>query len=342
MFRRTSAKLTLLYLGIIMAISLFFSVSLYSSSIQELNRGFHELGQAIDVFEPNDTSVVDRSIGGHDAVTQNEEQTLASAHKRILTRLIVTNIFILVGAGLVSYYLARRTLRPIEEAHNAQSRFAADASHELRTPLATMQSEIEVALMKPDLSLAQSKKLHVSNLEELDHLTALSDGLLRLARMEPQTINRESGTIDAMITAAISRILPLAEKKNILITPKIDPDISIYVDKHSMVEALVIMLDNAVKYSPAKTEVYIRAAKRRSEIVIRIIDQGIGIKPSDQLHIFERFYRADNSRSKVAAPGYGLGLAIAKSIIDLNGGAIDVKSIPGTGSTFSLRLPLKS
>lgn len=335
MFKETYIKLTGVYLTIIMMISIFFSANIYVLSIQELDRGLRSIGPTITI---QDDYSLPNSLR-----TQIEKQRVASyqhAKARVINRLLLINLVILVGGGLLSYYLARKTLQPIEEAHEAQSRFTADASHELRTPLAAMRTEIEVALMDPKLSLAKAKTLLQSNLEELAKLTDLSEGLLRLAQMENHELEKQELTMNTIAENAIGRVLAQAEKKNILIDSKVGAQ-KIVGDESSLTEAVVILLDNAIKYSPEKTQVQVTSKKTREGVEIAIKDHGIGIKATELPHIFDRFYRADTARSKQQIHGYGIGLAIAKNIVDLHEGKLDVTSKPGKGSTFAITLPAK-
>lgn len=336
MFHKASTRLAARYLAVIMAISLFFSLNVYQLSVQELDRGLRRPGPAFDL--PRGEDITDDL---REQLRSDREMRYQEARQRIVNRLILTNLIILVGAGILSYYLARRTLQPIEEAHEAQSRFTADASHELRTPIAAMHAEIEVALMDPRLSLPAAKAQLRSNLEELAKLTALSEGLLRLAQMENGELPDEPVQLDAAVQSAIDRVLPSAEKKRILISPPEDTKSVVNGDAGSLTELLVILLDNAVKYSPQQTEVKLVADIDRRRIVIRVIDRGMGIRASELPHIFERFYRADNARSKQKTTGYGLGLAIARNIAEAHGGMLTAASKPGRGSVFTLTLPLR-
>ncbi len=336
-FHKGSIKLAGLYLAIMMAISIFFSANVYQLSVQEFERGFRgPVGGVSVAFGRVGPSFTTQA---RDILQEELEQQYQEAKARVVRRLILTNIFILVGGGVLSYFLALRTLKPIEEAQEAQNRFTADASHELRTPITAMRTENEVTLMDPKLTLAKAKKQISSNIEELEKLTQLSEGLLRLASLENNDLKKEEIKAIAVVNKALNRVLPLAEKKNILINTKIDKNGVVIGDESSLVEALVILLDNAVKYSPPKTEVKVTLEKKPRHIAINVVDQGIGIKASELPHIFERFYRADSSRSKQSINGYGLGLAIAKNIADLHGGLLTATSKPGHGSTFSLILP---
>lgn len=335
MFHAASLKLASLYLAIIMLISLFFSVNIYQLSLDELDRGLRhqdvsQRGGPIDLLP--------KSL--RKQILRDQSSVYEEAKTRTFDRLVLTNIFILIGGVTLSYYLARRTLQPIEEAHAAQSRFTADASHELRTPIAAMQTEIEVTLMDPKLTLPKVKKVLLSNLEELVKLTALTEGLLTLAQSENGEINQEKIEIAKLLNDAAGRVLPLAEAKKIKIINNDKIDAVVIGDNASLTEAVVVLLDNAVKYSPEKTEVGIKTVKSDKQVVIKVVDQGMGIKPKDLAHIFERFYRADTARSKTQTEGYGVGLAIAKNIVELHGGQISAHSQTNKGSTFTIKLPM--
>jgi signal transduction histidine kinase len=334
MFHTTTLKLTGLYLTIIMAISLFFSANLYRISTQEIDHGFQRQVQALQQL-PRLRSFTDDI----DFLQQRADQ-LSEAKRHVFLQLFYTNLLILIIGGGLSYYLARRTLDPIEEAHEAQKRFTADASHELRTPLTVMQTEIEVALRNPKLTKDDAKQLLQSNLEELAKLTALSEGLLRLARLESHNLPRVPVPVHEMITEAIDRVLPLAEMKHLLVDYQSRNAHEVIGDKTSLVELLVILLDNAIKYSPEKTTVRISEQLSGRQLSIRVADQGPGLTTEEQEHIFERFYRADDSRTSTKTPGYGLGLSIAKSIADIHDGSLEVKSTVGKGTTFTITLPL--
>ena len=333
MLHRRSTKLAGLYLIIIMLISLFFSANVYQLSVHELQRGLRAPGTVLsDPLSPGLSQL-------RKQLRAEREVLFQVARQHVLQRLIVTNIIILVGGGFLSYYLALRTLRPIEEAHEALERFTGDASHELRTPITAMRTENEVALLNPKLNLTQAKRQLQSNIEELDKLTALTTGLLRLATLDKNYIKAQPAETEKLIQQAIERISPLAEKKAITIKTSYKTTQRILADELSIVEALVILLDNAIKYSSTKAKIEIVVRKDRKQVALDVIDNGIGIKASDLPHVFERFYRADVARSKQQISGYGLGLAIAKNIAEMQSGSLTAKSKPGKGSTFTLSLP---
>jgi len=321
-------QLTIWYLAIIMVLSVGFSYALYRMSDAELNRG---LRRQQDVF-------LNQTFPNFPGFDDLREQQMKETRDRFQSNLILFNLIVLLAGGAVSYLLARRTLKPIDEAFVAQSRFTADASHELRTPLTAIQTEIEVALRDPAFTKEAATNLLKSNLEEVAKLKALSDGLLRLARDDAGRDMWESVSLKDVATAAVEQTSSVAATKEISIENTVG-DITIKGDQVSLTELLTILIDNAIKYSNPNTSIKLTAKKKEDTATLSIIDHGLGIKASDLPHIFDRFYRADPSRSKEKVAGYGLGLSIAKKIAELHGGSITVKSTPGNGSTFTIRLP---
>lgn len=333
---RASVRLAGLYLAVMVAISLFFSINLYRVSSQEFDRDLRGQGAFLNHLPDFRLTPPSRQ-----QFLLDRQQSYNQAKNRVLEQLIITNLIILIGGGFLCYYLARRTLKPIEEAHAAQSRFTADASHELRTPIAVMQTEIEVALMDPKLTLAQAKDRLKSNLEELAKLTNLSEGLLKLAQLGDNGLDKKDISLESVINQVVERLLPSAEKQRVLINVDTKKDVKTVANEASLVEALVTVLDNAIKYSSPKNEVKITIVKESNHALVKIQDQGIGIAAKELPFIFDRFYQVDSARNKQAMEGYGLGLAIAKNIVELNSGVITVISQPGKGSTFTIQLPLK-
>ncbi len=332
---RGSLKLAGLYLAILLSISLFFSATLYQTSIGELERGLRRPTPVLDnPIGPGFSEGIRRQI------IDERQQQYNEARRNIINKLLITNLLILIGGGALSYYLALRTLRPIEEAHEAQSRFTADASHELRTPITSMRTENEVALMDPKLSLKEAKQQLQSNIEELEKLTSLVEGLLRFAQIDNAKLQTTTISADSIVTLAVDRALPRAEKRGILITTKITAKNAVISgDQVALTEALLTIIDNAVKYSPEKSEVTVTLSRQQKNIVFTVKDKGAGIKASELPHIFERFYRADSSRTKQHVDGYGLGLAIAKSIVDAHRGQLTATSVLNKGSTFVMTVP---
>lgn len=308
MFKIARIKLTAWYLLIIMGISLFFSLSIYRITTAELNR-------------------MERMRR-----PRFEESFLP----RIRFSLIIINLFILSGSAALAWFLSGKTLSPIKEMLDEQTRFITDASHELKTPLTALKAEIEVNLRNKKLTLSQAKALLNSNLEETNKLQTLSENLLKLSRAEKLIFQ----SVDTHLIAkeAIGRLKSLAVKKHIQIINRVYGIVK--GDKIALTALLVIFLDNSIKYSRINTKIWLTSMTQGKNLEISVKDQGMGISQKDLPHLFKRFYRADQSRSKNSAGGYGLGLAIAKKIIDQHKGIIKVNSRLNQGTTFKLFLSL--
>lgn len=334
MFRAALSKLTLLYLLIIMAISFFFSLSIYRTSTLEIT---NNLGRQQNVFE---------RLGRGGPMMQSpdflaeQERLAADSRQNIIINLLYTNAIILIIGGGLSYFLAGITLKPIEESHEAQSRFTSDASHELRSPLAAMKTEIEVALRNPKLTREEAVALLGSNLEEVERLSALSDGLLALTRDNGESIEKTNFDLSETINASIALVGKKVKERRAKIELDLDPKIKVHADPNTIQELLVILLDNALIYSSSNITIDVGTSSKDRFATIKVTDNGIGIAKDDLEKIFDRFYRVDQSRTKNEIPGYGLGLALAKKITETNGGSIRAESKLGAGSTFTVKLPL--
>lgn len=324
-------KLTAFYVLIVMFISIGFSAAIYQISSKEIDRG---LGRQNTMMQ-NIPSRYDSLVLDDFASFRNQQ--LEDSNNRLQTNLVYFNLLILILSTFASYFLAHWTLRPLEEAIEEQNRFTADASHELKTPLAAMRSEIEVSLRDKNCNLNETKKLLNSNLEEIEKLETLSGALLKLAKLdETQKIDFTTLNLDEIIVEAYEKVESLAKKKDIDIDAKL-VNAKIFGDKSSLTELFVILFDNAIKYSPSDTKIKLKLSSDGKHSEISIKDHGVGIKSSQLPHIFDRFYRADQSRNKEKAEGYGLGLSIAKRIVDLHGGKISAASIPGKGTEFIVK-----
>ncbi|HJP81252.1 MAG TPA: ATP-binding protein [Candidatus Saccharimonadales bacterium] len=325
MFRSATVKLTAWYAGIIVVLSLLFSVVIYSTASSEVNTRLTSIQRPIYYTDP----------------ARFEDLRATQLHKaesNLMVSLIITNVCIWVAGTVGSYYLAKRTLRPIQLAHEAQSRFTSDASHELRTPLASMKTEVEVALRDPELSNDELRELLRSNLEEVDKLTALSQNLLQLSRLDHEHIKRERVELDTTAKTVIERFKKISPRIELTKTSKL----YVRANESNVEQLLTILLDNAVKYSPEDTTIHVALIKRKTLAGFAVTNAGEGI-PADKLpHIFDRFYRADTSRTNSSRSGFGLGLALAKKIVELHGGELTVTSAKGKETTFRVLLPIFS
>lgn len=332
MFKLARIKLTVWYLIIIIVITSTFSLLVYQNLAAELS---HRLTPYRIV--PNFDDGIPRTFGfGLNA------QILAELKARIALRLLLIDLVIFAGAGVAGYFLAGQTLAPIEKMVEDQKRFVSDASHELRTPLTAMKTEIEVALRSKKLDPKNTKELLKSNLEEVDKMQKLSNYLLALNKYQNGKIKSglEDIKVKEILSKAIEKVKPAAKNKKIMIENN-SMEMTMRGNKMNLEELLIIFLDNAIKYSHKNGKIIISSGVDKNWAKIKIQDFGVGISKTDLPHIFDRFYRAEASRTKNSESGFGLGLSIAQDIVKQQyGGRIEVKSEEGKGTTFTIFLPV--
>lgn len=307
-----------------MTISILFSVAIYQISVTEVGSRLERLqgfiqNRALEYERPPIDSLSFRTA----------EQAEASSH--LIQRLVLINIAVLaIGLG-GGYFLARRTLRPVEEAHDTQVRFVSDTSHELRTPLAVMKSEIEVTLRDKNTTNAELKETLRSNLEEVNNLAKLAETLLAIARGDHEKLQKAPIYLDNVVRAAAGRFKQPDTRLHINHSTKT----KVFAHEASLVELVCILIDNALRYSPSDSTVHIAVFEKSGKAHIQVSNEGEGIDEQAMDHIFDRFYRGDLSRSSSNEKGFGLGLALAKQISDLHGGEITATSAPKQTTTFT-------
>lgn len=346
MFRSARLKLTAWYLLIIMLVSLSFSAAIYRVLTLELERVERMQRLRVERRLPERPPLEFAPMTGREEWRRLfflDPDLVAETKNRLLVILALVNLSILGASALAGCFLAGRTLKPLAKMMEEQKRFVTDASHELRTPLTSLKAEIEVGLRDKNLGLSEARKILTSNLEEVNKLQNLSDGLIKLTQFREGVngLPTTSTYLTATVEEAIRKVVKLASNKHITVENRVG---TLTVNGHypSLVELFVIFLDNAVKYSPEKTTVTISSEKKDDQVLVHIADQGFGIREADLPHLFDRFYRADKSRTKGVVPGYGLGLSIAKQIVERHHGLIKVQSRLSAGTTFTIYLQAKS
>ena len=215
-----------------------------------------------------------------------------------------------------------------------------NASHELRTPLAALLLSNEIAMRKRVLTDEKARQVLSQNVEEIKKLTNLSNSLLDLAKSENALNDPESIDVSNIISEVVNQYSSIAKAKQVKILQNAPYCQKITLQVNAVRQILSILVDNAIKYAPKKNgKVEIKFALRRGCVEFIVKDNGPGISSNDQKHIFERFYRADAARTRTDASGYGLGLAIAKTLTDRCGYTIRIKSKPSNGTEFILTIP---
>lgn len=232
-----------------------------------------------------------------------------------------------------------RAIERLEDAFERLQRFTADASHELRTPLTALRSVGEVGL-RARRTPAEYRDIIGSMLEEAGRLTRLVDDLLALSRFDSGRIRLVPEAVDlgALAQDVTGHLGVLAEEKGVDVRVRTDGRAIALVDRQTVRQAVINMLDNAIKYSPEGKAVDISVGAQGGQCVLTVADEGPGVPPEHQGRIFDRFYRVDRARTR-DIQGTGLGLSIAQWAVVANNGQISVESEEGRGSRFILRLP---
>jgi len=305
--------------------------------------------------------------------------SVQDALDRLLTALLIGGATLLLFAALGGYILSARALRPIDQITQTAQRiaggedlsarlnlpdtgdevsrlaatfdamlvrldnsfrrerqFTADASHELRTPLAAMHAILGV-IREGERPPGDYRQALDDLAEEANRLRGLTEDLLRLARGEDKTmVTRERVALSDLLTDVAESLRPLAEARGLALRVQVPEGLALTGDMDGLIRLFVNLLVNAIKYTE-RGEITLTARPEADELIVEVTDTGIGIPSQHLPRIFDRFYRVDPARS---AGGAGLGLAIARQIAQAHGGKIEVRSAPGAGSTFTVRLPV--
>jgi signal transduction histidine kinase len=237
-------------------------------------------------------------------------------------------------AAVGGWFLAGKSLAPVAAAFDRQQTFVADASHELRTPLAVIRANAEFLQQEqPDSEEA------AEILAETDRLASLVDALLALARGQAGSAAEQAVDLGELVTSSAHAMLPLAGERKVSLAVDAAPGVEVRGSPDQLRQLVLILVDNALRYTPEGGRVSVDARRVDGSAVVAVSDTGIGIDPDALEHVFERFYRADDARTR-AFGGAGLGLSIAEQLVTGHGGRISAQSTPGRGSTFTVTLPL--
>jgi two-component system sensor histidine kinase CiaH len=272
--------------------------------------------------------------------TEPEEAALSQL-RIVLLAVLAVSIVPAVGGG---YLLSGRALRPIKTAMDSQRTFIADASHELRTPVAVVRTNAELLKrhLGPDTGhTAASDQVALDDiLSESDRLGRMVDQMLTLAEADAgqRTVLSSEISLNELIDEVARSMRSIAETRQMLLETRLIDDVSVNGDPGRLRELVSVLLDNAVKYADAGGRVEVALRKEHRKAIIEVSNNGPGI-PRDALpHVFDRFYRVDEARSRESG-GTGLGLAIARHIVDAHGGTINIESSASGGTKVTVELP---
>lgn len=276
---------------------------------------------------------------GREAIIQVTRSTEPEheALDKLLIGLLVGGAAGLILAAVGGWWLAGKSLRPVRVAFERQHAFVSDASHELRTPLAVIRANAEF------LQTEQPENVEVRDIVgETDRLSMLVDTLLAVARDDEGA--RASYTpvdLTDVVETAVASFKPLAVEHELELTYATPDRLMVTGDRDQLRQVLVILLDNAVRYTPNGGRIHVQARPDGKDAVLTVHDTGIGIPEQALEHVFERFYRGDEARNRQSG-GAGLGLAIARDLVTRHAGRISVTSTEGAGTTFTIQIPRDS
>ena len=253
---------------------------------------------------------------------------------------VIISVLMLTGAMavifLISLWLSGLAVKPVKRAWEQQKQFVADASHELKTPLTVILANNNIMMSHKDSTVADERQWLESTEEEANHMKKLIDNMLFLAKSDAGETKVQLSTVDfsEMAEACALNFEPVAFEKEIMIDTDIESGITLEGDATQLNQLVHILVDNAVKYADSGTTVTIRLQKHGDRVEFSVNNKGTPISKEDNEHIFDRFYRAEKSRT---TKGYGLGLSIARRITEGMNGKILVESNKENGTTFTVR-----
>ncbi|MFR6311900.1 sensor histidine kinase [Anaerofustis stercorihominis] len=264
----------------------------------------------------------------------------------LLYILALTVIFGVVASLLGGFYTADKALVPIKENMDNQRQFIADASHELRTPIAVIKTNLELIESNEDETIKSQEVWIDYAKSEIKRMDKMVGDLLILSKADLNEIpfNNKEHDIVHLIKEAIEKIEPIAVKREIRVYMSCPYNrVKVNIDEDKFTQLMMILLDNAIKYSEDKTQIMItvKVNLNKNSVVIKVKDQGIGMKKDEIEKVFTRFYRIDKARSR-RENGSGLGLPIAKWIVENLNGTINIESIEDKGTDVIIALPLIS
>ena len=317
-FARATRRLVLLFGGIVVVLVLASTVLVYATITADLH------------------NVLDKKV-----VNEGRERVL---YRQALVRLryqvlaIDGAIFLVIGATGLWY--ARRTMKPIRDALDNQRRFIADASHELRTPLAIMKADFELA-RTGDQDPEELRDAVDNGAEEVDRMSAIVADLLMLSRIDAREEHLEltRTDLDALLRDTVGKLSGLAGLHEVGIAYQGDSGLVLPADGPRLERAVLNLCRNAIEHSPRGSEVTLSLQRERDQARVDVTDRGDGMTREQLTHAFDRFYRADHSRQS-ATGNSGLGLPIARWIVEAHRGTLTLASRPGDGTVATIRLPL--
>ena len=300
----------------------------------------------IQLGDGDTARVLERRIpDGGVLITGTSLDSVESALQSLLLVLIAGGVIGLLLSFAAAWFLSGRALVPIQQAFQQQQEFIADASHELRTPLTVLRSATDLLNLHRAEPLDENGELFDDVRAEIARMERLAQDLLTLARSDAGGLELMTAPVEMSAVAAevARRTTPLAASQGITLSLHTDPSVDSLVeaDPDRLQQVLLILIDNAIKHTPAGGRVDVTVRRNGQNASVEVADTGTGIPPEHLPRIFDRFYRADKARAREAG-GTGLGLAIAKMLVDAHHGHLSLTSTLGVGTQATVTLPVVS
>ena len=269
------------------------------------------------------------------ANVDGENESLESLKNRLFSM----SSIIIITSIVASYILSKKTLKPIIIAWERQTEFVQNAAHELRTPLTIIQAKQQLLLKEPESKIIDKSEDISLTINETRRLTKLVKELMVLAMADSNQldIKRENKNIDELIKDVVIPYVEYAKMQNKELKVELNCNKEINIDINKITQLMVILLDNAIKYTKEGEKIEVKTHCKDGKCTIEVLDTGIGINDEQKKHIFERFYRADKARTRETG-GTGLGLAIAQTIVKAHGGTIKVYNNEPKGTKFVVKI----
>ena len=271
-------------------------------------------------------------------INTSQLEQISQNHEQLIV-VVMASFWIL--SLIASLYLARVSVKPLLESMQKQQSFVENASHELRTPLAVLQNRLETLFRKPEATIMESSESIASSLEEVRNMRFLTTNLLNLARRD-DGINPELGEVQPdFFNTTFTNYEMIASENNRVFHFENRIHRTIITDKLLLKQLMTILFDNAVKYTEEEGDIHFVIATTERNLYLSVADDGIGISAADKKKIFERFYRVDKARTRQKG-GFGLGLSLAKQIVDALKGTISVKDNKPHGTIFEVKIAIQT
>ena len=271
-------------------------------------------------------------------INTSQLEQISQNHEQLIV-VVMASFWIL--SILASLYLARVSVKPLLESMQKQKSFVENASHELRTPLAVLQNRLETLFRKPEATIMESSESIASSLEEVRNMKFLTTNLLNLARRD-DGIKPEFGEVEPdFFNTTFTNYEMIASENNRVFRFQNRVHRTIITDKLLLKQLMTILFDNAVKYTEEEGDIYFEISTTERSLYLTVADNGIGISAADKKKIFDRFYRVDKARTRQKG-GFGLGLSLAKQIVDALKGSISVKDNKPNGTIFEVKIAIST